>query len=90
MVAAWSRRWGRECFCKSLRPEGGKLLQISRGRGPYLLQIDIKIASSARQARDFAELARTSLARTSLGWEAPGLLSPFGLDQPLALGRASL
>ena len=39
MVAVWSRRWGRECFCNSLRPEGGKLLQFSRGRGPYLLQI---------------------------------------------------
>jgi len=40
MVAVWSRRWGRECFCKTLRSEGGKLLQNSRGRGPYLLQID--------------------------------------------------
>ena len=40
MVVVWSRRWGRECFCKSLRSEGGKLLQNSRGRGPYLLQID--------------------------------------------------
>ena len=40
MVAVWSRRWGRECFWKTLRSEGGKLLQNSRGRGPYLLQID--------------------------------------------------
>jgi len=40
IVAAWSRRWGRECFCKTLRSEGGILPQNSAGQGPYLLQID--------------------------------------------------
>src|SRR6266508_797221 len=44
IVAGWSRRWGRECFCKTLRAEGGILLQNSRGRGPYLLQTDKKRA----------------------------------------------
>uniref|UniRef100_UPI001F5820EB IS66 family transposase n=1 Tax=Anaeromyxobacter oryzisoli TaxID=2925408 RepID=UPI001F5820EB len=38
IVAGWSRRWGRECFCKTLSADGGILLQNSRGRGPYLLQ----------------------------------------------------
>ncbi len=43
IVAGWSRRWGRECFCKTLRAEGGILLQNSRGRGPYLLQTDTNL-----------------------------------------------
>lgn len=45
MVAGWSRRWGRECFCKTLKAEGGILLQDSRGRGPYLLRTDSQKAA---------------------------------------------
>jgi hypothetical protein len=41
---AWLRGHARgEYFCKTLRSEGGKLLQNSRGGGPYLLQTDMVV-----------------------------------------------
>src|SRR6266508_4537489 len=60
IVAGWSRRWGRECFCKTLRAEAGILLQNSRGRGPYLLQTDSSDVKRVRLSFFAASLTRAS------------------------------
>ncbi len=79
-MAAWSPRWRRESFCKSLKAGGGILLQNSRGRGPYLLQTDNRARYEA--ARSFEDRLALAELHRELGEHEAALQVLTGAEWP--------